>query len=193
MGMPGVLIVSGPKAIGALTQMVQECARQAVPEIVPAQSGAAARRLLCENDYELVLVNAPLSDEFGHELALHIVQGSQAGVLLIVRSDQADAVAARVEDEGVFILGRPLSRELFYQALRLIRAAQRRLQGMQQENRRLLKKMEEIRICGRAKCALIQYRGFTEPQAHRYMEKQAMDERRTRREIAEEILRIYEG
>ncbi|MCI8441077.1 MAG: ANTAR domain-containing protein [Provencibacterium sp.] len=191
--MPGVLIVSGPKALGALTQMLQECARQAAPEIFPAQSGAAARRLLCENDYELVLINAPLSDEFGHDLALHAVQCSQAGVLLIVRNEQADAVAAKVEDEGVFILGRPLSRELFYQAVKLVKAARRRLMGMQQENRRLQGKIEEIRLCGRAKCALIQYCGYTEPQAHRYMEKQAMDERRTRREIAEEILKIYEG
>ena len=64
---------------------------------------------------------------------------------------------------------------------------------MQRENQRLQGKIEEIRLCDRAKCALIQHRGLTEPQAHRYMEKRAMDERRTRREVAEEILRTYEG
>ena len=45
----------------------------------------------------------------------------------------------------------------------------------------------------RAKCALIQYLGFTEPQAHRYIEKQAMDLRQTRREVAESILKSDES
>lgn len=191
--MQSVLIVSGLKSQPALIQLLKGCSRQAAPEISPAQSGTAARRLLCENDYEIVLINTPLSDEFGHELALDAARNSQAGVLLLVKNEQADAVAAKVEEEGVFILSKPLSRELFYQALKLVEAARRRLQGMQQENRRLQGKIGEIRLCDRAKCALIQYGGFTEPQAHRYIEKRAMDERRTRREIAEEILRIYEG
>lgn len=191
--MASVLIVSGPKAQEPLTQMLRASFRQAPPDILFAGNGAAARRLMSEQAPELILINAPLPDEFGHELALFAAWQTEAGVLLIVRSEQADAVAARVEEEGVFVLGRPLSRELFYQAVRLLTAFCRRLQGMQQENRRLQEKIEEIRLCDRAKCALIQYRGLTEPQAHRAIEKQAMDERRTRREIAQEILRIYEG
>ena len=49
-----------------------------------------------------------------------------------------------------------------------------------------------MRLVDRAKCTLVQYLGFTEAQAHRYLEKQAMDMRMTRREVAEEILRTYE-
>ena len=44
----------------------------------------------------------------------------------------------------------------------------------------------------RAKCVLIQYLNMTETQAHRYIEKQAMDLRTTRRQIAEGILKTYE-
>ena len=53
--------------------------------------------------------------------------------------------------------------------------------------------MEEIRLVDRAKCALIQYLSLTEPMAHRYIEKEAMDRRVSRREVAEGILRTYEG
>ena len=36
------------------------------PMIIP--SGAEARRRMLESDFELIVVNAPLPDEFGHEL-----------------------------------------------------------------------------------------------------------------------------
>ena len=50
----------------------------------------------------------------------------------------------------------------------------------------------EIRLVDRAKCILIQYLDMTEKEAHRHIEKLAMDKRKTRREIAESILRSYE-
>ena len=53
-------------------------------------------------------------------------------------------------------------------------------------------KGEEIRLVDRAKCVLIQVLSMTEPQAHRYLEKEAMDRRVTRREVAEQVLRTYE-
>ena len=55
------------------------------------------------------------------------------------------------------------------------------------------KKIDDIRLVDRAKCALIQYRLLTEPEAHKYIEREAMDSRRTRREVAQAILRMYEG
>jgi response regulator NasT len=51
--------------------------------------------------------------------------------------------------------------------------------------------MEEIRIVNRAKWLLISELKMTEPQAHRYIEKQAMDRCVPRRTVAEEIIRIY--
>ena len=44
----------------------------------------------------------------------------------------------------------------------------------------------------RAKCVLIQYLGMTEEQAHRQIEKQAMDTRQTKAAIARAILATYE-
>ena len=54
-------------------------------------------------------------------------------------------------------------------------------------------KGEEIRLVDRAKCALIQYLGMSEATAHRYIEKQAMDLRKTKVQIAEGILKTYEA
>ena len=65
--------------------------------------------------------------------------------------------------------------------------------NLKNENARLQNQIEEIKLVDRAKCALIQYRHLTEQEAHYFLEKQAMDQRSTRRQVAQEIIRTYEG
>jgi len=60
------------------------------------------------------------------------------------------------------------------------------------ENIKPQNKIEEVRLIDRAKSVLIQYLKLTEPQAHRFIEKRAMDMRMTRKEVAESILKTYE-
>lgn len=43
----------------------------------------------------------------------------------------------------------------------------------------------------RAKCLLISYCGMSEEDAHKYIERQAMDKRMSRLEIAQDIVRTY--
>ena len=49
--------------------------------------------------------------------------------------------------------------------------------------------MAEIRLVNRAKWILIASRSMDEAEAHRWIEKQAMDRCLTKREIAEEIIK----
>ena len=51
--------------------------------------------------------------------------------------------------------------------------------------------MEEIRIVNRAKWLLINERQMAEPEAHRYIEKQAMDRCIGKGEVAREIIDMY--
>ena len=76
--------------------------------------------------------------------------------------------------------------------MKMINAMRKRILGLRDQNIKLQKKIDEIRIVNRAKFALMQYLQFTEQQAHRYLEKQAMDMRKTKKEIALEIIKIYE-
>ena len=48
-----------------------------------------------------------------------------------------------------------------------------------------------MKVIDRAKFCLIQYLNLSEEQAHRHIQKLAMDTRRTQRDIAEDILRTY--
>ena len=96
------------------------------------------------------------------------------------------------KDFGVFVLPKPMNRQLFFQSIKLLEASRRRMLGLKRENDKLHNKIEEIKLVDRAKCVLIECQGLTESQAHRQIEKQAMDYRMTRREVAEYILNQYD-
>ncbi len=181
-----LLISSTQKSQATLAQFLASCGMQA--QTIPTASGAEARRALLDGIFDIVLINTPLPDEFGHELAQAAAHETAAGVLLLVKSEQADAVSELVEADGVFVLPKPLSRPLFFQALRMVRAVHARLDGLQKENQRLQSRIPDIRLVDRAKCILIELRGMTEPEAHAYIEQQAMNGRKSKRQVAEEIL-----
>lgn len=156
-----------------------------------ASSGSEARRMMLDADYDLIVVNTPLSDEFGHEFALYCAQRTAAGVMLLVKSDLADAASARVEDCGVFVLEKPFHKPFFYQAVTLLTAAHRRLSGLQNENVQLQKRIEEIRIIDRAKCVLMERLSLSEEQAYSYIKRHAMDMRVTKEKVARAVLSTY--
>ena len=181
------LLVSGSeKANQSLAQFVRSTDR--AERILTAQSGGEARRLLLEQEIGILIVNAPLPDEFGHELAIHAVHTTAAGALLLVKEDTAEAAAEKVEPDGVLVLPKSLNRSMLFQSLRLLRAARNRMASLQIENRKLHRKIEEIRTVDRAKCVLIECCGMTEPDAHAYIEKTAMDQRITKLQAANQIL-----
>ena len=62
---------------------------------------------------------------------------------------------------------------------------------MEQKTASIEEKMEEIRLVNRAKWLLIEQLRMTESEAHRYIEKQAMDRCVTKRSIAENIISMY--
>lgn len=75
--------------------------------------------------------------------------------------------------------------------MRLLCATRERLRRMEKKTASVEEKMEEIRVVNRAKLLLISERGMNEAEAHRYIEKQAMDSCVTKRTIAESIVRMY--
>ena len=70
-------------------------------------------------------------------------------------------------------------------------SAGERLCRLEQRTLSVEEKMKEIRLVNRAKWLLISELKMSEPQAHRYIEKQAMDRCVPKRDIAEEIIKTY--
>ncbi|MDK2868473.1 MAG: two-component system, response regulator PdtaR [Clostridiales bacterium] len=161
-------------------------------QIVNVGDGSEARRTILNQSFDLILINAPLKDEFGHELAAMFSQKTTAGIILLIKSELCDQISERVEDYGVVCVPKPISKSFFFQAVKIVSATSKRLVDLQNENIRLQHKIEDMRMVDRAKYALIKYLNFSEPQAHRYIEKHAMDMRISKREVAENIIKTYD-
>ena len=156
-----------------------------------ASSVAEARRWLADTEFDIVLINTPLPDDFGMHLAIDICTGSGAGVLLLVKNDHYNEIYSKVVRYGVITLSKPTNRQMVAQNLRILCATRERIRQMQAKQATVEEKIKESRLVNRAKWLLIECLNMTEAEAHRYIEKQAMDLRISRREAAENIIKTY--
>ena len=150
-----------------------------------------ARRALLDKEYDIVLINAPLQDDFGMRLAIDVCSTSHAGVLLCVKSALYNDVYSKVTPHGVLTLSKPTSLPMITHSLRVLCALRERLRKLEAKQQSVEERMEEIRLVNRAKWLLIQCLNMTEAQAHRYIEKQSMDQRLSKREVAESVIKTY--
>ena len=94
-----VLIVSSSdKFVRPMLDMLPE---KMFEPIETASDVAQARRKLLEREFDIVIINSPLRDEFGTKLALDICQKSSAGVLLFVKAEHYSDITSKVMQYGV--------------------------------------------------------------------------------------------
>lgn len=148
----------------------------------------AAKRRLTDREYDIILINAPLPDDDGIRLAIDRSSARNCAVLLLVRSDYYHEIFEQVCPYGVYTLPKPPSRQLVSQAFDWLESTRERLRRLEKKSVSLEDKMTEIRLVNRAKWVLISEQGMTEEQAHKHIEKLAMDRCVTKRAIAEEII-----
>lgn len=161
-------------------------------EVTMTAMADQARRMLPERRFDMVIINSPLPDDFGVRLAADIAADQTCGVLLFVKNELYDDISAKLFGQGVFILPKPTPGTLISQTLQLLCASCEKTRRLERKNATLEEKMEEIRLVNRAKWVLISELKMTEAEAHRYIEKSAMDLCLTRREVAGRIIQTYQ-
>ena len=159
--------------------------------VTTVRSVGEARRRNVDSEFDIVLINAPLPDDFGMRLAIDICSNSGAGVLLLVKNDLFNDIYSKVVGYGVMTLSKPTNLQMVAQNLRILCATRERMRQMEAKQATVEEKIEEIRLVNRAKWLLIECLSMTEPEAHRYIEKQSMDESISKREVAESIIKTY--
>ncbi len=143
--------------------------------------------------YDALVVSMPLRSEFGLEFVAEVSKKTRAPIIVLARADIADDVQKRVKFTGAFVLGKPFTKSVLQQTVKMAAIAQENFNRLQNEKTELQGKLDDVKIIDRAKCCLIEYLNMTENQAHKHIQKAAMDSRRTQREIAEDILQTYSG
>ncbi len=157
-------------------------------DVVIKSSASGARRELLTREYDLIIVNIPLSDETATNLAIDLSTDQGAMVMLISPADKYEDVYDRVAEYGIPVLCKTVNARTISRSVRRLAAIREKYRKTEQKAQTLEEKMDEIRIVNRAKLILIERDHISEDDAHRIIGKQAMDRGVSRRVIAEDIV-----
>ena len=152
---------------------------------------ASAKRAMLEREFDVVIIDGTHSDDRASKLAIDVCTEKNAVALLFVKRELYAEIYAKVADFGVLTLPLPSSPQMVVQALDWVRATRERMRRYEKTAQTVQQKMEEIRTVNRAKWLLIDVLKMTEADAHRYIEKQAMDRCVSRLEVAKGIINTY--
>ncbi|MGL4981597.1 MAG: ANTAR domain-containing response regulator [Treponemataceae bacterium] len=183
--MENILIISANEN---LTQKLEALIGQKIcyAKITIAKDIHCAKKNIAEKSYDLSVVDSSLiliESDFLAFLSQQILQ-----IIYLV-----DRTHNFYEELSLFTLNLPLITEDFFTALHFASIAFNKINQFRQENTKLQNKIEQIKRIDRAKCLLVEHLQLSEAEAHRFIEKQAMDLRLSRGAFAEKIIEQYKG
>lgn len=161
--------------------------------IMSAQSLSQARRLMIENDFDICIINSPLSDGLGIDFAIDSIHNKNIGIIMLTKPELYDEIYDKTYEYGVLLLPKPVTGPVYRQTLKLILSSMERISRIEEtkSKKTLEERFEEIKIINNAKLLLIEYKKITEDEAHRYLEKRAMDFRRSKVDVARDVIDEY--
>ena len=155
-------------------------------------SALEASYVLGEAVYDVVVIDSSVPSDMGTDLAAKAAENGVSGVLLLAEAGQFEAVCRYADDHGFMALQSPVDPSLLKQSLGMMATISHRLHALESRAENLQAKIDELRMVDRAKLLLIQRFKMTEKEAHRFIEKSAMDQCVTRKSVAQAIIRTYE-
>lgn len=159
--------------------------------IVCCDNISSAKRTLLEGTFDFVIINSPVLDDMGVRFAMDVCAKTNSCCLILAKSELYEEIHFKVLDAGVFVMQKPISNTSIVQAIRWLSAACQRFKSFEKKSLTVEERMAEIRLINRAKWALMENLKMTEPEAHRYIEKQSMDRSISKTSMAEEIIKMY--
>ncbi len=160
-----------------------------------SKNGGSVRDKFKKNtpcEYGMVIVSPPLEDEYGLSAVEYIAENSDAAIIIMVSQKNAEAVFNKISETGAIVLPKPVNKISLFQTVNFMSAERKRRKAAREKYSALSEKLAETKIIDRAKCVLVEYLRLSEAEAHRHMQKQAMDMRQPLITVAEDILKNYE-
>lgn len=184
-----LLLVS---AIASFTTAVTDLlSKEKYNPVHVAASIQSAKQEFHKNNYDFIIIHSPLPDDTGIRFAMETVSSSHTVVLLIVKSTLYTSIHNKVTKYGVFTLSRPMQKPTLIHALDWMESAREYLRQSEKKSLSLEEQIAELHLINRAKWILIRELHMEEADAHRYIEKQAMDCCLQKKIIAEHIVNSY--
>ena len=168
-----------------LRETLEEAGYEVVAE---ASDGATALELARRERPDVAVLDVRMPRMDGVRAAEAIMKERLCPVLLLTAYNEPQVVA-RAADAGVMAcLSKPYHERDLLSGLELAQARFDQVVALEREVGKLEDALKTRKLVDRAKRLLMETRGMTEPEAFRALQKTAMDQRRTMRQIAEAVI-----
>ena len=185
-----ILLVRGtaaePAALSAFTAAQPDVQLQTISGL--DEAGAALERLRPT----LIVLQSDAPDAQALHRCAELAETAEAVFLLLVRQEAYGAAWRTLQKHGVCVMTWPMEQAVLTQTLRNLLLLKKSMQTMQAQTDQLRSQLQDLKRIQKAKGLLMRQLGMTEQDAHRWIEKAAMDRCVKKREIAETIIRMYE-
>lgn len=186
-GISALAAASSDEAMNNITSMLSETGIKDIS----VTDGSNVNELVYKNEYTLVVFSLPFEKSFGLETVLSTGK-SGCAVVVFVPSKVYDEVCNKLRHTLAVVVPKSSAGTIGVSAIKYALEQKKRADELRSENEMLRNMLNEVKLVNRAKCVLIEYLRISEKEAHRQIQKRAMDRRITLTEVAEDILKTYE-
>ncbi|MBA2272392.1 MAG: response regulator [Actinobacteria bacterium] len=168
-----------------LKEMLQEEGFDVVGE---ASDGDAAIRLAEERRSDLVIMDIKMPGMDGLAAAERITDQGLGAVLILTAFSQKELVRRAARAGAMGYLVKPFQKSDLMPAIEIALVRHAELQAVRAESADLAERLDARKYIDRAKGYLADRRGMSEPEAFRFIQKKAMDERRPMKDVARDLV-----
>ena len=150
--------------------------------------GDEAVQLVRDLSPDLAILDIKMPGLDGLEAAREITAERQAAVLILTAFSQRDLIEQARDAGALAYLVKPFQRSELIPAVEVALGRFREMQALSDQNSSLEEQLETRKVVDRAKGILMDDHAMTEGDAFSWIQKRAMQDRRTMRAVAEQIV-----
>ena len=189
MSAPGAVrvVVAEDEAIIRL-DLVETLSEQGFDVVADTGRGDEAVRLVAEHRPDVAILDVKMPGLDGIAAARQIAPQRGTAVVILTAFSQRELIEQAREAGAMTYLVKPYRRDALVPAVELALARYREMEALESQVGDLTDRLEVRKIVDRAKGRLIDAHDMSEQDAYTFIQRTAMSQRRTMRDVADDVL-----
>jgi response regulator NasT len=181
------VVVAEDEAIIRL-DLVESLRAEGYDVVADTGRGDEALELVAEHSPDVVVLDIKMPGSDGIEVTRRITRERRAAVVILTAFSQRDMIDAARDAGAMAFLVKPYQTDELVPAIELALTRFREFSALEEQVADLEDRLEVRKLIDRAKGVLIDSHGLTESEAFAFIQRSAMSQRRTMREVAANVI-----